>query len=500
MVCPQRLGRKNNVVSSDCKFLEPDLMDIVRLFEGAESLDIAHSCDVTGAAYENSYRFGVWEMRYIDFDIPRTDVEHRSLIKRYAKLGLYRVLSEYFHKTLPWGSLTGIRPTRLAYSYLEKAAWLDDVQQGPDGTRTSPSFAEFFKTLGVSEENIALTARVLRGQEGIYEKKEGNCDLFVSLPFCPTKCSYCSFITAPIAATRQYMPAYLQALERELADMPPIKTLRSVYIGGGTPFVLEPEELRRVLKAIAKIRPDGCEFTVEAGRPDVFTEQKLALCKEYGVTRICINAQSFSDRTLEAIGRKHTAADVFRAFEMAAPYGFDVNCDLIAGLTGESLDEFRASVDTAVSLDPANITVHTLCLKKGARLKEEHLSDQTGPREKPALTKLDEGSMSEMIAYSREKLTQAGYEPYYLYRQKYMAGAHENVGWTKPHKACIYNVDTMEECADNLAVGANAISKKLFFSEDGVRIERIGSPKDIPTYLAKTDTLIDEKKKLFAAP
>ncbi len=443
-------------------------MDIVRLFEGAEELEISHSTEVVGTCFENALLLGVNEYRYRDFALFSTALEKKSLIKRYSKLSLYRLLSDRFQKTLPWGSLTGIRPTRLAYKE-EKA--------GGD-------FSALFRTLGVSEENIDLTRRVIEGQKGVYERKEGNVDLFVSLPFCPTKCVYCSFITAPIAGTKKYMPAYLSALDRELqAAAPLIHDLRSVYIGGGTPFVLEEEELEHVLSSLAPLRRNGCEFTVEAGRPDTFTKGKLDLCKEYGVTRICINAQSFSDRTLEAIGRKHTEEDVFRAFEMAAPYGFDTNLDLIAGLTGESLGEFSYSLDAAVALSPENITVHTLCLKKGARLKEE-------------TERLGDGLLSEMICLSREKLTAAGYEPYYLYRQKYMAGAHENVGWTKKGKACVYNVDVMEESADNLAVGANAISKRVLLQED--RIERYGSPKDIPTYLQKIDTILEEKNKLFS--
>ena len=455
------------MITSEIQWLVPELMDVVRLFDGAESLDIAHSADCEGAYFRNVFRIGVNEYGYENYDTARSNTEYKSLFKRYAKLGLYNLLSEFYNKKLPWGSLTGIRPTRLAYANLERTG----------------EFEDFFRELGVSEENIDLTARVLKGQRGVYERREGNCDLFVSLPFCPTKCVYCSFITAPIAKTRQYMPEYLSALRRELeAAKPLIKNLRSVYIGGGTPFALEADELEEVLKAVAPLRENGCEYTVEAGRPDTFTEDKLALCKKYGVTRLCVNAQSFSNRTLEAIGRKHTAEEVIKAFDMARPYGFDLNCDLIAGLTGESVEEFKNSVDTAISLSPENITVHTLCLKKGARLKEE-------------TEKLLEGDMSEMIAYSRERLTLAGYEPYYLYRQKYMAGAHENVGWAKPNKACVYNVDVMEESADNLAVGANAITKKVFLKEG--RIERCGSPKDIPTYLAKVDKLIEEKNELF---
>ena len=175
-------------------------------------------------------------------------------------------------------------------------------------------------------------------------------------------------------------------------------------------------------------------------------------------------------------------ADIYRAYEMAQKFGFDVNFDLIAGLTGETCEEFEESVDRAIALSPENITVHTLCLKKGAKLKEE-------------VSTLGEGALSEMIAYSREKLTAAGYEPYYLYRQKYMAGAHENVGWTKAGYASVYNVDIMEEIADNLAVGANAVSKKVFLSAG--RIERCGSPKDIPTYLAKAERVIAEKRELW---
>ncbi len=451
------------MITSNYEWLVPELMDVVRLFEGADELQINHVC--VGA--ENQFTVGGKTYFYEKQFTAKSELEQKSLMKRYAKLALYDYLSARFQKELPWGALTGIRPTRLAYGELE---------QGRD-------FQPLFAEMRVSEENTELVRRTIEGQKGIYQRKEGNCDLFVSLPFCPTKCVYCSFITAPIEKTRQFIPDYLSALEQELnAAKPLIKNLRSAYIGGGTPFALSAEELERVLKAVKPLVPQGTEYTVEAGRPDVFTKEKLEVCKRYGVTRICINAQSFSDKTLAAIGRKHTAKQVEEAFALAAPYGFIVNCDLIAGLTGETYSEFCASVDKAISLGAENITVHTLCLKKGARLKEE-------------VSALQEGELAQMIAYSRNALTAAGYEPYYLYRQKYMAGAHENVGWTKKGCASVYNIDVMEESADNLAVGANAISKKVIFGEG--RIERIGSPKDIPTYLNKVGQLIEEKNKLF---
>ncbi len=228
---------------------------------------------------------------------------------------------------------------------------------------------------------------------------------------------------------------------------------------------------------------DGkAEYTVEAGRPDVFTEEKLKTAKDYGVTRICVNPQSFNDQTLKAIGRKHTAAQTLKAYEAAKKFGFDINLDLIAGLADETPEDFEKSLSTAISLNPANVTVHTLSLKSGAKLKEN-------------VSRLEGRGISEMIAVSREMLTAAGYEPYYLYRQKYQAGGFENVGWTKRGKACVYNIDVMEEISDNVAVGANAISKRYFGDED--RIERYATPKDIPTYIAKTDKTIADRLDLF---
>ncbi len=455
------------MITSNQAFLENELMDVIRLFEGAEALAIQHETFYRKGQFENVFLIEGERFFAVNEGSFESELVYKSLCKRYAKLALYHLLQERFQKSLPWGALTGIRPTRLAYGELEK---------GRD-------FFPLFVDMGVSQENIALVQKVIKGQEGIYRRKEGDCDLFISLPFCPTKCVYCSFITAPIHKTRQFMPDYLRALKRELeASVPLVKNLRSVYIGGGTPFALNVEELEEVLKAIAPLRDNGCEYTVEAGRPDVFSPEKLALCQKYGVTRICINAQSFSNATLERIGRKHTAEQVKEAFAMARPYGFSINCDLIAGLTGESYEEFCNSVDEAIALNPENITVHTLCLKKGAELKEKTES-------------LGEEGLSQMIAYSRKALENAGYEPYYLYRQKYMAGAHENVGWTKKGYASVYNIDVMEESANNLAVGANAITKRVFLQ--GGRIERVGSPKDIPTYLQKVEKLIEEKNALF---
>lgn len=454
------------MLTTNTDFLYGELMDVLRLF-GAELPDVAHYFVHDGYKFANSVIVGGREYDFTEEMPWRGELEFKRYAKRFSKLALYKALRAETGKEMPWGALTGIRPTKLAYA--EREAGRD--------------FFPLFKKFCVSRENAELVADVLSSQEGIYEKEEGTADLYVGIPFCPSKCNYCSFITADIGRTGKYIGGYLDALEKELDAVRGIRRLKSVYVGGGTPLVLDAEALERVLRAVAPHIAAGVEYTVEAGRPDVFTDEKLALLKAHGVTRICVNPQTFSDATLVRIGRKHTAADIYKAFGMAEKCGFDINCDLIAGLTGESLAEFKDSIDRAIALSPANITVHSLCLKKGAKLKEEE-------------SLLFVADIEKMIAYSREKLYAAGYKPYYLYRQKYMAGNSENTGWTKAGKACVYNVDVMEEIADNIACGANAVSKRVFFAEG--RIERIGSPKDIPTYIDKIDAIAEEKRKFFA--
>ena len=453
------------MLTTNADFLYPELMDVVRLFGDAP--DVAHTFRSEGDAFYDRVEMGGRVFDFAEHMPYASDLEFRRYAKRFSKLAVYSALRAVTGRSMPWGALTGIRPTKLAYG--ERAAGRD--------------FRALFEKCGVSPANIALVADVLHAQEGIYAREPGAADLYIGIPFCPSKCEYCSFITADIGRTGKYVDAYLDALEREIAACEGLfSRIKSVYIGGGTPLVLEPAQLERVLKAAAPFAR-GVEYTVEAGRPDVFTDEKLRLLQAYGVTRVCVNPQTFCDETLARIGRRHTAADVYRAFEMARRYPFDINVDLIAGLTGESVADFCASVDAAVALAPENITVHTLCLKKGARLKEEE-------------SRLCGAGLPEMIAYSREALQGAGYVPYYLYRQKYMAGNCENTGWTKPGRACVYNVDVMEEIADNIACGANAVGKKLFLEEE--RIERLGSPKDIPTYIGKIDEIIARKRKLYA--
>lgn len=450
--------------TTNTEFLKAEMADVLRLF--GDVPDVAHTFVYAENNFMNAVIVGGREYDFCERQECAGEIEFKRYARRFAKLALYEALRAETGRSMPWGALTGIRPTKLAYA--EQAA----------GRRFEPLFEKF----GVSRENIALVRAVLDAQQGIYAREEGAADLYIGIPFCPSKCDYCSFITADISRTGQYVEGYLSALEKEIAACRGLfRRLKSIYIGGGTPLVLETPQLRRVLDAAAPFA-EGQEYTVEAGRPDVFTEEKLRLLKDYGVTRICVNPQTFSDETLARIGRRHTAADIYRAFDMARRFSFDINCDLIAGLPGERAEEFCSGLDKAVALAPENITVHTLCLKKGAKLKEEE-------------SRLAGDGIGEMISYSRSALSTAGYVPYYLYRQKYMADNRENTGWTKPGRACVYNIDVMEEITDNIACGANAVGKKLFAGEG--RIERIGSPKDIPTYIAKIEGILAEKRKLY---
>ena len=455
--------------TTDCQFIENELLDVVRLFKRRPET-LSHSFQYEEGVFCNTFIVDGREYFFKDEGQVQNELEFKRYERRFSKLRLYHILSELYGEEMPWGALTGIRPTKLAYT---------EIEHGRD-------FKDLFRLMRVREDNIRLVGDILDAQKGIYEKKDGNTDLFVSIPFCPTKCAYCSFITAPIDKTRHFLPDYLDCLDKELlAAKESVGNLRSVYIGGGTPFALDTPHLERVLRGvdgIYKTLAPTAEYTVEAGRPDVFSEDKLKLLKDYGVTRICINPQSFSDETLQKIGRRHTEADIYNAFAMSEKYGFIINVDLIAGLTDETPEVFEKSVMKAVQTGADNITVHCLSLKSGAKLKEE--TDY-----------LESDFISDMVASSRAILSENGYAPYYMYRQKYQVGNNENVGWTKPNKACVYNIDIMEETADNLAVGANAVSKRVW-TEKGL-ITRFASQKDLPTYIARVDEIIEKKREFF---
>ena len=454
------------MIETDLQKLLPDLLEVENLFKEYGELNIKHRFSdggdrIVNTVIENgkAYAFGT-------FLGVLGEIERKRLIKRYAKLSLYKTLSKIFGVDLPWGSLTGIRPTKLAYQEMAETG----------------EFHDFFKdTLKVSDEKIALTEEVINSQKGVYETADGGSDFFVFIPFCPTRCEYCSFISQDVRGAEKLTDLYTDTLIREIeASAKFVKRLRSIYVGGGTPVALSDKNLERVLCAIDKINT-GVEFTVEAGRPDAITENNLAILKTHGVTRISVNPQTFSDETLRLIGRNHTAADIYRAYELARGK-FSINMDLIAGLPKEDFNVFSDTLEKTISLNPDNITVHTLCVKKGSRLAEK-------------TENLNAGDALKCVDYAHERLHKAGHRAYYLYRQKYMAGNLENVGYAKQGTACVFNVDTMEEIADVVACGANAISKRV--KNMGEKIERYAAPKDVKTYLGKIDEILLKKEEFF---
>lgn len=455
------------MIDTDLKDLAADLAEEENLFSEYGKFDIRHRFSGDGKKIVNTVTVNGKTFAFGSLIGFENEIEKKRLIKRYAKLSIYKTLSKITGVNLPWGSLTGIRPTKLAYQSLER-----------DG-----EFHDFFvDTLKVSEEKTALTEEIILTQKDCYERGKNGTDLFVFIPFCPSRCEYCSFISQDVKGASKLVDKYVETLIYEIENSAKyVKRLNSIYVGGGTPVSLSDNDLDRVLSAIDKINT-GVEFTVEAGRPDVITDENVKILLAHNVTRVCVNPQTFSDETLRKIGRRHTAADVYRAMEKVSGK-FSVNMDLIAGLDGENFEIFANSLSKTVELSPDDITVHTLCVKKGSYLAEKTAD-------------LPTGDVAKCVDHAYKTLKENGYSPYYLYRQKYMAGNLENVGYCKDGKACAFNIDTMEDVSSVVACGANAISKSV--RNAGERIERYGNPKDVKTYINKIEEILRAKDEFFA--
>ncbi len=409
------------------------------------------------------------------------DFSNRKETKNRLKRAYYQMLCEYTGRTLPWGSLTGIRPVRIPLTFLE---------EGKDEAFIRRYMKE---TYLASEEKISLSIDVAKRElallRGIdYEK---GYSLYIGIPFCPGTCLYCSFPSYPVKAWEARVEDYLSALEKEMdfaAAYFRDRRLNAVYIGGGTPTTLSAGQLRRLTGKIrASFDLSHClEFTVEAGRPDSITKDRLLALREAGVTRISINPQTMNEATLKIIGRHHTPAQTQESFWLARELGFDnINMDLIVGLPNETLSDVEATVQKIAALHPDNLTVHSLALKRAARLSmfREEYQDLTFE------------NTDETIALTADYAKRMGMEPYYLYRQKNMAGNFENVGYAKPGKAGIYNVLIMEEKQDIVALGAGAITKFVF--ERGKKARRVENVKDLASYLNRTDEMIQKKIRVM---
>lgn len=400
----------------------------------------------------------------------------RKETKNSLKRLIYRLLSQHTGKTLPWGNLTGIRPVKIPMA-LMKEGW------------SNGQIAEYMRnTYYTSREKTALAVAVANQERHILEGLDykNGYSLYIGIPFCPSICLYCSFSSSPIALWKGQVERYLEALFKEIefgAQAFAGKTLNTIYIGGGTPTTLEAGQLDRLLDKLEKSFSWSHlqEFTVEAGRPDSITEEKLRVMKDHGITRISINPQTMNQKTLDLIGRRHTVEETKEAFALARSLGFDnINMDLIAGLPGEGTKEMAHTLEEISGLDPDSVTVHSLAVKRASRL-HELLEEYKGTF----------SNTEEIMDLAADYARRAGMFPYYLYRQKNMAGNFENVGYAKAGKAGIYNILIMEEVQSILALGAGASTKMIWASD---RIERIENVKDIRSYLERIDEMIDRKR------
>lgn len=406
--------------------------------------------------------------------------EEEGAFKDCLKRFFYRTLAELTGRELPWGNLTGIRPTKLAYTMLEEG-------------KTDGEIARWLRqTHYVSREKCELSIEIARRERQLLSKihYQGGYSLYIGIPFCPSTCLYCSFTSYPIAAYREKVERYIDCVIREMEYVAQAyrgKILDTVYIGGGTPTTLEPEQLDRLLDGLKSLFDFSTvqEFTVEAGRADSITADKLEVLRRHGVSRISVNPQTMKQETLDIIGRKATVEQVAEAYGLAREAGFDnINMDLILGLPGEDEGDVRRTVDRVVDLAPDSLTVHSLAIKRASRLNQwiqEHGIE--------TLRNTDE--TMEIAAAGAKALDM---HPYYLYRQKNMSGNFENVGYAREGKYGLYNILIMEEQQTIVALGAGSITKRVYL--DG-RIERCENVKEVDLYLEKIDEMIERKRRLL---
>lgn len=402
------------------------------------------------------------------------------LLQRLIKQSFYRAAIQLREgPPPPWGMLTGIRPAKLASRALESGMTVEETRR------------QFLEVYSVSPSRTQLALDAARaGLAAKASLKSDEISLYIGIPFCPSRCAYCSFVSADVTKTLKLVEPYLDALCREMAACAPLLKeaglcLRTIYIGGGTPTTLSAPQLDRLLTQV-----EACfdlsrltEYTVEAGRPDTITPEKLAVLAAHGVDRVSVNPQTMEDHVLAAMGRDHRAADIYRAYEMVRASGVPmVNMDLIAGLPRDTVAGFQDTLEQVLALDPENITVHTLALKKGSRLILERQGLPSGEE------------TAAMLDYAWPRLRDAGYLPYYLYRQKYMSGALENIGWCKPGCEGLYNICIMEELHTILALGGGG-STKLTDPATG-KIVRITNPKYPHVYLERVDQICANKAQL----
>lgn len=416
------------------------------------------------------------ENNVLEFSSPLRDTKFDT--KNDLKRKIYINLLKLGNKELPWGTLTGIRPTKIVMEMLENDMSLEDIKK------------HLKEVYLVSDKRIKLCTDTTKNEFNILKKIDykNGYSLYIGIPFCPTRCLYCSFTSYSIAQWKKDTDTYVEALCKELLAVSKMyegKKLQTIYMGGGTPTSLEGYQLSKILNVV-KTNFDLSnllELTVEAGRPDSITREKLEALKDVGVDRISINPQTMQQKTLDLIGRHHSIEDIYESYKLARDVGFEnINMDFIIGLNGETLEDVIDSFTKVKSFAPESVTIHSLALKRAARLNTENKREI-----------MDNDLILSMINTATDTCADLGLEPYYLYRQKNMAGNLENIGFSKPGKECLYNILIMEEKQTIIACGAGTSSKIVF--GDG-RIERIENVKDPKLYIERLDEMIMRKESM----
>ena len=415
---------------------------------------------------------------------PEEPLLRRRAEQRLVKTALYRALTACTGESLPWGALTGVRPAKLAARLLGET--------GDDPERAGAAMERIYS---LSPERARLCAEAgMASRRVTRELEDRDAVLYLGIPFCPSRCAYCSFVSHSVEKSLALVEPYVDALCRELEGTAELVRetglrLRAFYMGGGTPTTLSAAQLDRVLGLLReKFDWSACgEWTVEAGRPDTLDREKLAVLAKHGTDRISINPQTMEDRVLAAIGRKHSAADIEACFHMAREvFPGQINMDLIAGLPEDTESGFARSLDRVLALEPENVTVHCLTRKRGADLNAREGLYPDGE------------AVSRMLEHARDRLTGTGYHPYYLYRQKFSAGGLENTGWAQPGTECLYNICMMEELCHVLSLGAGGVSKRLWRESGAIR--RAVNKKYPKEYLDCPGDAVERKRKLFLEP
>jgi coproporphyrinogen dehydrogenase HemZ len=406
-------------------------------------------------------------------------------IKETIKLAVFDFLTAKTDQKLPWGTLVGIRPSKISLSLLNKG-------------KSDKEIIDYYKShFNASSDKAKLCIEVAKIESKIVNRENNLVSLYIGMPFCPTRCLYCSFASNPIAGCSSLVEPYLAALKKEIVSIRQFidqKNLRieCVYFGGGTPTSVDNFQFEDIMKCISDNLVAGREvkeFTVECGRPDSITESKLRTMKNYKVHRISINPQTMNNDTLKRIGRNHSSEDVVEKYNMARALGFDnINMDMIVGLNGENIKHIEKTCRDIYMLNPDSFTVHGLSIKRASRLHENILSGKT-PEE------LSQAEINNMYERTVELANSLNMKPYYMYRQKNMFGNMENVGYAKPSKEGIYNIQMMEEKQVIIAAGADAVSKIVFLEEN--RIERFANVKDVKEYINRIDEMINKKIELL---